>query len=106
MRVRVEHLPIIGVVRDEQVTYRLSPNPVEQRLEDADWPGRYLFAQCGCGWGQRIDARTWLNQGQGWRRLGDLSSRLRCMCGARDVSLAIREGDPPPATGNRVYIWR
>lgn len=105
-RVRVEHLPILGVVRDEQVAYLPRPIPAEPRLEDADRPGRYLAARCGCGWEQPIDARTWLNQGQGWRRLGDLSTRLRCLCGARDVSLAIREGDPPAAAGNRIYIWR
>ena len=105
MRVRVEHLPLLGVVRDERIVFWTSP-AAEPRLEDADRPGRYLAARCGCGWEQRIDPRTWLNQGQGWRRLDELSSRLRCTCGARDVPLEIREGDPPPVTGNRVFIWR
>lgn len=106
MRLRVEHLPVLGVVRDERVTFNLSPAPDEQRLEDADRPGRYLAARCRCGWEQRIDPRAWLKQGQGWRPLGDLTSRLRCTCGARDVPLEIRQGSPPPATDNRVYIWR
>jgi len=106
MRMRIEYLPILGVVRDEHVAFRSDPPSAEPRLEEADRPGAHLVAHCRCGWEQRIDPRTWLNQGQGWRRLSDLSSRLRCLCGARHVALTIRAGDPPPAVGNRVYIWR
>lgn len=74
-------------------------------LDDALRPGHHLAARCGCGRSNPVDPRAWLSLGYGWRPLADLSDRLRCVCGARDVALT--DEAAPPAEGERsIYIFR
>lgn len=89
---------------ERPMPYISQPNP--PRLDHAAAPGRYLAATCDCGDEQPLDARPWLDQGQGWRRLTELETRLRCLCGARSVRLAIRDGEPPAIASRRIFIFR
>ena len=50
-------------------------------------PGQALRARCRCGCESAIDPAPWIAQGMAGAPLAGLEDRLRCLCGARQVSL-------------------
>ena len=65
--------------------------------------GQALAARCRCGREAAVDPAPWLAQGLAGTPLGGLEDRLRCLCGARRVSL--RPGEAP-ASGRAIWVFR
>ena len=71
---------------------------------------RHLRAHCSvCGRVERFDPTPLLVQKLGGLLLTDVSTRLRCRCGARQASLEIWHGPADPPLGDDVpaiYLFR
>lgn len=64
-----------------------------------------LWASCHCGRTAQVDPEPWIAQGLARVGIETLEERLRCVCGARRVSLDIRGLCEAPAGGGG-GIWR
>lgn len=84
----------------------------EARLAAAGAARSSLWARCGCGRKAEIDPGPWMAQGLGRQAVETLEDRLRCLCGARRVSLEIRDLAEAPSYGadsggaGGIYVFR
>jgi hypothetical protein len=77
------------------------------RLGHATQARSSLWATCRCGRQAGIDPRAWICQGLGRHPVEALESRLRCVCGARRVSLEVRGlAEAPTGVTGGIYVFR
>ena len=77
------------------------------RLGQATAARSSLWAVCRCGRAAGIDPRPWICQGLGRHPVEALEARLRCVCGARRVSLEVRGlAEAPSGVTGGIYVFR
>ncbi|HSV04147.1 MAG TPA: hypothetical protein VLI41_13180 [Phenylobacterium sp.] len=81
--------------------------PFAPRLDQALRARASVWASCACGRQAAIDPAPWLGQGLARQRLGELETRLRCLCGSRRARLEVRGlSEAPPGASGGIYIFR
>jgi hypothetical protein len=73
-------------------------------LTEACRPGRRLVAICRCGERAAVPTEHWLELHLGALRLSTFETRLRCICGARQVAFEVWIGEPPQ--GAAITLFR
>lgn len=69
--------------------------------------GAMLWARCGCGEEASLDPAPWICQGLASHPVSQLGERLRCRCGARQVSLEVRgPAEPARTPTGGIFIFR
>lgn len=79
----------------------------EMKLHQALLARSSLWALCRCGREAMIDPAPWVGQGLRRQPLGNLETRLRCQCGARQAKLEIRGlAAAPTGPAGGIHIFR
>ena len=75
-------------------------------LRDALRAG-HVIARCRCGHREPADTSSWRSSAfvMGCQ-LSMLASRVRCVCGSREVRLEVGPSAPVEPTTRRTYVWR
>ena len=68
-------------------------------------PGQALLAHCRCGREACVDPAPWIAQGLAGAPLAGLEDRLRCLCGARQVSLRAAAPETPVSQRD-IWVFR
>lgn len=79
------------------------------RLLESVGLNRHLVARCGaprCGQSAPCDPTPWVAEGLGGLPLRAFGPRLRCVCGARCVSLDVAPGPLVPDQHPTIHIFR